>query len=1337
MANNKKAQILAAVMCASSVLGGYTVVSAQDYTLTTDDTIVIKASESQTGLTVNHVGDYLQIQGKGKTTPIRIYDDGGFSVQNISIGNDSFRVEKTDVKHDLFKINLNSGEMTASGITVIDENGKNVFSVDQNGTVTSKDDIKASGYSLKNIGAKTAGITRKDEVTTIEGNKLSASGIESVGDVTSTLDGKTYSLNTVGYNTQKIQYSPSQGTLINSSLSAIDIKNANNTFNVDKNGKLEAAIVTSKGDVTSNDGKYSLNNIGEKTEKINVTTNSKNRTTFEFDGKIVASESIEAKHGFITQNGNITTQKGDVTAGEYSLKNIGANTQDFNHVANGITEIKGSLISENGGFYTGTPDAGVAITSEGITVSGEGDVKAGKYSLNDIGVKTAGITREGEVTTIEGNTSISKDGINTKAVNGVSITKVPEISALSNGDDDQPGDIKLDDINVSAIDRNTTAMTYSNGTTSFEGDISATGDVKSGKGYSLDTIGYNTQKIYYSPSQGTLINGTLTVTDIKNANNTFNVDNNGDLKANTVTSKGDVTSTSEDGKTTYSLNKVGEKTSAIDYSQINGESTTSIRGHLVVTDIKNANDTFNVNNNGDLKANTVTSDGDVTSKDGETTYSLNTVGEKVDGLYGTDGDITTLKQKTQAMSYNEDSKTTNFDGNINATGDVTSGNGYSLNKVGEKTSAIDYSQINGESTTSIRGHLVVTDIKNANNTFNVNNNGDLKANTVTSKGDVTSTLDGKTYSLNNIGKQTAGITRDEYGTTTVEGMTSFDAAGMSMGDVNSGSYTAITPGNATFASANNGHTQINGGVVTASEDVKLTDGTSLKGLSTNVGTVNDKIEGIERDPLTETTTIEGMTSFDKAGMSMGDVNSGSYTAITPGNATFASANNGYTQINGGVVTASEDVKLTDGTSLDNIGKQTAGITRDEYGTTTIEGMTSFDAAGMSMGDVNSGSYTAITPGNATFASANKGITQINGGTITTNTIKIGDNIIDDSFFGDIGQTNANTAGITRTEINGDWVTSIEGAIKISESGYISLNADNFGFTYSRNDGTIGVGSLGDLANRVDSLEQKTQGISYDEETGTTTIDGNLSVDGTTGGSTGEGGTTTTTDGNITANTANIGGVEIGDNTVTAQTGKFENIAVGGEGGTTINKDGVTVGNKDNYTSITNNDVVVNNNGTTTSLTDVGNRVTGLESSMNSMNNRINDVEDRIDKVGAMAAAIANLRTMGFDPEAPTEIAIGVGQYKSETGLALGVFHYPNQDFMLSASISTSGDEVMGGIGATWKLGRKSAAEKAKDEEAKRLEKAEDMKKLAQEEKVKAQAERHAKLLAEREAQETA
>ena len=159
------------------------------------------------------------------------------------------------------------------------------------------------------------------------------------------------------------------------------------------------------------------------------------------------------------------------------------------------------------------------------------------------------------------------------------------------------------------------------------------------------------------------------------------------------------------------------------------------------------------------------------------------------------------------------------------------------------------------------------------------------------------------------------------------------------------------------------------------------------------------------------------------------------------------------------------------------------------------------------------------------------------------------------------------------------------------------------------------------------------------------------------------------------------------------------------------------------------------------ISDVNSRVDGIE-------NRVDGLEDRIDKVGAMSAAIANLRTMGYDPAAPTEVAVGVGQYRDETGMALGLFHYPNRDFMLSLSVSTSGDEYMGGIGATWKFGRKSPekvaeikkaqaeADARRVEEAK-LAKAEEMKKAAKEAKVQAQMERHAKLAAERAALEEA
>ena len=251
--------------------------------------------------------------------------------------------------------------------------------------------------------------------------------------------------------------------------------------------------------------------------------------------------------------------------------------------------------------------------------------------------------------------------------------------------------------------------------------------------------------------------------------------------------------------------------------------------------------------------------------------------------------------------------------------------------------------------------------------------------------------------------------------------------------------------------------------------------------------------------------------------------------------------------------------------------------------------------------------------------------------------------------------------------------------------------------------------------------------------------------------------------NLQADKADIGGVGLEGGTVTADkvvTGNTtldneglnvggqtsvtaDGVNVGGNGGTTVSKDGVSIADK---TIISDHDVVINE-GTAdrVSLSETADRVGNLEQGVSELNNRVGELEDRIDKVGAMAAAIANLRTMGYDPAAPTEVAVGIGQYRDETGATLGLFHYPNRDFMLSLSVSTSGDEVMGGIGATWKFGRKSPekvaeikkaqaeADARRAEEAK-LAKAEEMKQAAKEAKIKAQQERHAKLAAERAAQ---
>jgi hypothetical protein len=131
--------------------------------------------------------------------------------------------------------------------------------------------------------------------------------------------------------------------------------------------------------------------------------------------------------------------------------------------------------------------------------------------------------------------------------------------------------------------------------------------------------------------------------------------------------------------------------------------------------------------------------------------------------------------------------------------------------------------------------------------------------------------------------------------------------------------------------------------------------------------------------------------------------------------------------------------------------------------------------------------------------------------------------------------------------------------------------------------------------------------------------------------------------------------------------------------------------------------------------------------LNNLNTRVDDVNDRLDHVGAMSAAIASLKTMGYDPQAPTEVAVGVGSYKGNTGLALGVFHYPNRDFMMNISYTTSGGENMGGIGATWKFGRKTPEkllEEQRKEEADKVkiaqEKAAAAAQLAQEAKERAE-----------------
>ena len=79
------------------------------------------------------------------------------------------------------------------------------------------------------------------------------------------------------------------------------------------------------------------------------------------------------------------------------------------------------------------------------------------------------------------------------------------------------------------------------------------------------------------------------------------------------------------------------------------------------------------------------------------------------------------------------------------------------------------------------------------------------------------------------------------------------------------------------------------------------------------------------------------------------------------------------------------------------------------------------------------------------------------------------------------------------------------------------------------------------------------------------------------------------------------------------------------------------------------------------------------------------------KAGANAAALAALKPIQYDPLAPTQIMAGIGNYKSQTAVALGVAYYSNEDTMFNIGASLDSHDTMLNAGVTHKFG--SSAER--------------------------------------------
>ena len=84
--------------------------------------------------------------------------------------------------------------------------------------------------------------------------------------------------------------------------------------------------------------------------------------------------------------------------------------------------------------------------------------------------------------------------------------------------------------------------------------------------------------------------------------------------------------------------------------------------------------------------------------------------------------------------------------------------------------------------------------------------------------------------------------------------------------------------------------------------------------------------------------------------------------------------------------------------------------------------------------------------------------------------------------------------------------------------------------------------------------------------------------------------------------------------------------------------------------------------------------------------QINNTNVRLNRVGAMSAALSSLKPYYVDGTEKGQVMAGVGSYHGEKALALGYGYAPNDRVFLNASVGISKSEQMYGMGATWRIG---------------------------------------------------
>ena len=80
------------------------------------------------------------------------------------------------------------------------------------------------------------------------------------------------------------------------------------------------------------------------------------------------------------------------------------------------------------------------------------------------------------------------------------------------------------------------------------------------------------------------------------------------------------------------------------------------------------------------------------------------------------------------------------------------------------------------------------------------------------------------------------------------------------------------------------------------------------------------------------------------------------------------------------------------------------------------------------------------------------------------------------------------------------------------------------------------------------------------------------------------------------------------------------------------------------------------------------------------------LNNRVNEAGAHAAALAAMNPLSYDPLKKSQVMAGVGSYKGNKALALGVAHYANEDTLFNVGVSVGNGENMVNAGVTYRFG---------------------------------------------------